>query len=138
MSQGLTGRALEDFGNQVFGRMGLNCIYHLNNFGLLEMDPTGPYRPNEHAEFDYLILYENICLVGEITSRGGPNNTERKYQRFRHHFDLLRGQPLNDAFWTLLGVPDDKLAEFREVEELKAFFIATDLQEFDVSITRFC
>jgi len=131
----LTGQELEDFGQEVFTRMGLDVVHRLDQARLKDLYPSGPYSENEHLEFDYLIPCGSICLIGEITGRRAPRDVERKYSQFRQHYDIVRRQSLNEHTWQLIGVPDERLWVFREITDLKGFFIATRLQKFDVDLT---
>lgn len=130
----LTGRELEDFGQEIFTKMGLNCVHRLGQVRLLDVDPTAHFQTNEHFEFDYLIPFDNACLIGEITSRNNPNDVRNKYRRFGRHFDFLSRRNLSEHTWRLLGVTDEDLRSFREVTDLKCFFITTRLQRFDVRL----
>ena len=131
----LIGDELESFAGSVFREMGLTCIGQLNNVCLLDLDPEGPYSSDEHLEFDFLIPYENTCLIGEITARSDPSDLVKKYKRFRRHYNIIRGLDLDVDIWASLGVPSDKLNSFREIAELKGFFVTTSLQRFDVDLT---
>jgi DGQHR domain-containing protein len=130
----LTGHKLEDFGQQVFTRMGLESVSRLNQVRLIEMHPDGPYTEDEHIEFDYLISYGNTCLIGEITGRSTPRDIERKYSQFRRHYGIVTGLTFDECMWRLLGVPDERLCAFREITEFRGFFIATRVQRFDVDL----
>ncbi len=130
----LTGHELEAFGQKVFSRMGLKCVYPLNQVRLLDLDPDGPYPASEHLEFDYLIPCEKVCLIGEITGRGDPADVRQKYRRFRQHYDVVRRLHPCIDLWQQLGVPDEYLSAFEEVEEFRGFFITTRLQRFDVNL----
>jgi hypothetical protein len=58
-------------------------------------------------------------VIGEITARSDPDKVEKKYDRFRDHYNLVQKLDLNRAFWQLLGVPNKELREFREVTQLE-------------------
>ena len=132
----LTGYPLQDFGQQVFTTMGLDSIGSLNQVRLVGIAPSGPYTRDEHIEFDYLIPYENICLVGEITARQNPDSVRNKYRRFRQHYDILRQLAGRDeGFWRKLGVPTENLSGFRQINDFRGFFITTRLQRFDVELS---
>lgn len=130
----LTGQELEDFGQEVFTRMGLTCIHALNQARLRDLDPPGPYSADDHLEFDYLIPCGEICLIGEITGRSSPNSVRTKYSRFRRHYGVVRNLQLTGQVWQLLGVPSEHLRDFRGVTELKCFFVTTRLERFDVNL----
>lgn len=133
VSSNLTGHDLEVCGKAVFEQMGLVCINPLNQVLLREVDPSGPYS-DDHLEFDYLVPYGKACLVGEI--KGGINigDIRRAYTRFKRHFDLVRQWNLDERILKLLGVPEDHLRDFRQVRELKGFFITSRLEKFDIDI----
>jgi hypothetical protein len=130
----LVGSELEDFGQEVFTRMGLECTHRLNQVQLRNIRPSGPYSDEEHLEFDYLIPYGNTCLIGEITGRQTPRDVERKFSRFRRHYDIVTRSNLDEHGWQLVGVPEDRSYIFSEITEFKGFFITTRLQKFDVDL----
>lgn len=133
----LTGNALERRGKDIFEGMGLVCANPLNQVQLNQLDPTGPFHNDEHLEFDYLIPCGNTCIVGEITSRRGINDIKTKYDKYRRNLDLLASQNLGLArFWTLLGVPNEKIRFFRNVDHLIGIFIVTELPRFDIPLPR--
>lgn len=131
----LIGSELEDFGQTVFTRMGLTCIHRLNQVRLIDIDSSGPYSRDEHLELDYLIPYEDTCLVGEITGRSDSSDVENKYRQFRRHFDMVRRLVPNESIWQSIGVPDAYLNRFRKISNIKGFFITTRLQRFDVNLS---
>ena len=65
----LSGELLEEAGHRIFQKMGLICIYPLNNVPIRNIDPNGPHGASDHLEIDYLIPYHSYCFVGEITAR---------------------------------------------------------------------
>ncbi len=130
-----SGNELEDLGREVFTRMGLLCINPRTQAPLADLDPAGSYSPNENLELDYLIPYENTCLVGEITARGNSDKVKGKYARFRGQFNMVNRLSLNERLWSILGVPTEQLRAFRQVTQIKGFFISTRLQRFDVNLS---
>ncbi len=132
----LYGRDLEDYGQEVFTRMGLICAHRLNQVRLLDLDPAGSYSADEHLEFDYLIPYEKICIIGEITGRKNASSVESKYRQFRKHYNLLNRLNLDERVWRLLGVTEAHLHSFLEIEEIKGCFIVANLQKFDVDLSK--
>ncbi len=130
----LTGDDLEDYGHQVFSRMQVPCFHKLNHTRLDSLDPEGPYTSDEHLELDYLIPYQDVCLLGEITARRDPSNVRDKYNKFRNHYTIINNLDLNEDVWRLLGVPEESLRQFRWVRTLRGFFLTTRLQEFDLSL----
>lgn len=130
----LTGSDLEDHGQKIFTRIGVVCIHRLKHVRLLDLDPSGSYSSDEHLELDYLIPYDGICLLGEITARKNSADIKRKYQRFRQHFNIINRLKIDDSVWRSLGVHDKDLRYFRNIKYLKGFFITRYLQKFDVNL----
>jgi len=131
----LQGHELEIHGRDALARMGMVCVYPLNQVPLLHLDPSGPYSHDDHLEFDYLIPCGDICLIGEITGRDSPGDVRSKYSRFRRQYNAVRGLQLGEQVWRLTGVPDEHLRDFREVREVRGFFVTTRLQKFDVNLS---
>lgn len=115
--------------------MGLICIHELNQTPLTQLDPRGTHSQGEHLEFDYLIPVANTCLIGEITARSNPDNVEKKYRKFRRVYDLITKLQPGERLWTHLGVPSSALANFRDVSNFRGFFIATELQKYDLELS---
>lgn len=132
----LTGRELEDYGKELFNKISLLCIHRLNNVRLLDLYPRGSYSEQEHLEVDYLLPYNNICLVGEITGRATSHDVRKKYSKFRTHYNTLKNSTFNESFWEILGVPEEQVRNFRQVNELRGFFVTTRLEKFDVNLSR--
>jgi DGQHR domain-containing protein len=133
----LTGNDLETYGRSVFEGMKLICINPLNQVQIKLLNPSGPYNSNEHLEMDYLIPINDVCVVGEITSRSDPKDLQGKYTKFKKHFNILSSMDLTSQYlWEQIGVPKDKLKNFRRIRSLKGIFIDTSLQRFDVSLQK--
>jgi len=130
----LTGTELENHGQAIFETIGLSSFHNLNDVRLLDLDPTGAHGSGEHLELDYLILFGDTCLVGEITSRTSPKEAKAKYKRFNSQFNLVRDRPIEDSLWTTLGVPKEQVHRFREVTKFRGFFMVTKLEKFDVEL----
>lgn len=128
------GDVLESEGAELFRGLGLTCVYPLADVQLCELDPAGLHARGEHLEFDYLVPFSDVCLVGEITARSQPGDLREKYRRFRRHLTLVASMQRTNAFWRALGVPDHALREFVNVERLVGFFVTTSLEKFDVDL----
>lgn len=131
----LSGEELENYGKEIFEKIGLICINTFCQVPLLEIDPEGSYSSGEHLEFDFLIPYGDICLIGEITARSDPADVEKKYRSFRRHYNLVTGLDLNEDKWLRLGVPTERLGSFENIDEFRGFFITTSMERFDVSLS---
>lgn len=131
---GEIGKALEDKAQKLFESMGFTCINDLAQARLQDLDPKGSYSEDEHLEFDLLIPIDNLCLIGEITGRKA--DIQKKYKRFRRHINLIKKiSPLQEQQWKTLGVCSDKIDRFCEIDELRFFFICTEVQRFDVDLS---
>jgi DGQHR domain-containing protein len=131
----LTGTNLENFGNEVFNRIGLRCINRLSQVRLLDLDHRGSYGGDEHLELDYLIPYDRVCLIGEITGRSNASNVRQKYSNFIKHYNLVTRQPIDNRLWELLGVPEEQIRYFRNIREFRGFFITNFFQHFDIELS---
>lgn len=132
-----SGHDLEDFGQEIFTSMGLTCVHRLNQARVIDIDPSGPYSNSDHLEFDYLIPVNDTCLVGEIKGGKNVSDIESAYSRkFRRHYDLMRRWTLGERIWKLLGVPDEKLRYFRNITQLRGFFVTAYLQRYDLDLSQ--
>jgi len=113
---------LQTAGNIMFLDMGLTSVTNLNHTRLLDIDPRGAHAQGDHLEVDYLIPYNECCLVGEITGRGDAGEVRNKFRRFGRHLNVLRNSDSNDAFWIALGVPNDQTRAFRNITTMRGFF----------------
>lgn len=130
----LDGTHLQDFGQTVFSQMGLSCLHNLNDVQIQQLDAEAGYSKGEHLELDYLIPMGRTCLVGEITGRRDEGHARKKYQKFRNSYRIVSRLRLTDEVWLQLGVPKERLRDFRDVEDFRGFFIATKLERFDVDL----
>src|SRR4029077_5674491 len=64
-----SGAQLEKKGQRAFERMGILCCGQLADAPISSLNPRAAARKGEHLEIDYLIPLNDVCLVGEITSR---------------------------------------------------------------------
>ena len=133
----VSGDALEDIGREVFAEMGFTCIGHLGQVRKIDVDPGGSHSSGEHIEFDYLIPYGGVCLVGEMkgTESSSSSSVRSEFRKFKRSFTWLQARDLSSLDWRSLGVPDEHLREFRNVRELRGYFIVPHLQSFDCRIS---
>ena len=75
--QNLKDRELEEYGAKIFQNIGLTCCHGLGQVRLNDI-VTG-YQDNEHLEFDYIIPYNNVCFIGEITARENNKNRSKAH-----------------------------------------------------------
>jgi hypothetical protein len=130
----ITGKRLENVAQKKLTSLGLTCIHGLRQARLQELDPSGPHAPGDHLELDFLVPHGNICVVGEVDGRGTPDSVRDKFDRFRRHFALLKRLQFGERFWREIGVPRRSLRVFRNVDDLRAIYIAARVQRFDVSL----
>jgi DGQHR domain-containing protein len=102
---------------------------------LRELEPRGPHGAHDHFEIDFVAVHGATCVIGEVTARKDKREVERKYAKFRHQFDVIRRVPPTDETWQMLGVSRrEARAEFTDVTEFRAMFIATNVEPFDVDL----
>lgn len=130
-----TGSGLEAVVRQTFAQLGLDATRPTGQVALRTLDPAGAHSVGDHLELDFLVPVGSICIIGEVTDRGGTRDLEKKYSTFRRQFGIVNRLALNDAFWLALGVKRNALRPFRAVRELRAMFIASHVESFDVKIT---
>lgn len=128
----LTGLALERRGKEIFESLGFDCIIGRKQTRLDQLFAAGAFAHGEHLELDFLIPCNNVCLIGEITSRSNSTDIKRKYQKFKTQITLLTQLELTQNVWELLGVPEEKIHLFADVIDIKSFFISSNFKQFDV------
>ncbi len=133
-----SGDALEQSGARLFRRMGLDCSHGLKDAQLTALNPSGSYRTGEHLEVDYLLPHNDVCLVGEITSRT-PKHCPEKLKTFRNHLNAIdhalqaaHSHSARAELWKTLGVESDLIPEFRNVRSLLGFAILTQVEECEI------
>ena len=129
------GNDLEDEGSKIFSALDLTCFGRLNNVRLIDIDPNGLHSRGEHLEIDYIIPFNNYCLIGEITARSNEREIRRKYSKFRAQFDLLRNLDWNGNVCATIGIPRDKEWKFSSITEFRGFFISTKFERVDVDLS---
>jgi DGQHR domain-containing protein len=131
--QELEGTPLENYGDVIFKSIGLTCFSSLGQIKLSSI--TSGYPNDEHIEFDYIIPNDKVCLIGEITARDNEGKIKNKYDKFVKHINILKNIQFSDEFWIKLGVQKEDIRHFREIKVIKAFFITTKKEKFDVSLS---
>jgi len=124
---------LENYGNGIFKDIGLNCFSSLGQIKLSNI--TSGYPDEEHIEFDYIIPNDKVCLIGEITARTDVGKVKNKYDKFVKSINILKNISFSERFWMKLGIQEKDIRYFREVESIKAFFITTRKEKFDVNLS---
>lgn len=85
--QKLKDKELEEYGANIFQKIGLTCCSDLGQVRL--NDITSGFSEDEHIEFDYIIPCNKVCLVGEITARENKKNIKKKYNKFVKHINII-------------------------------------------------
>jgi hypothetical protein len=124
-------------GLETIKRMGLRAYGNLGQVEIVKVFPNNKlHAPGEHFEFDYLILYEDICIVGETTTRARDKNIKSKYKRFRDQFELLSSAAKTDMF-KFFNIPQEDLYFFEQVRSYKAFFVAQSYEKYDIEMSEY-
>lgn len=131
--QELEGTPLENYGDVIFKSIGLTCFSSLGQIKLSSI--TSGYPNDEHIEFDYIIPNDRVCLIGEITARDDAGKIKNKYDKFVKSINILKNIEVSDEFWIKLGIQKNDTRHFREIKVIKAFFITTKKEKFDVSLS---
>ncbi len=122
--QKLEGKELEQYGCEIFQKIGLKCFTSLGQTKICDI--ASGYADNEHLEFDYLIPHQKVCLIGEITSRSKPSKIRHKYDKFSKQVNIIKNAQFSEDLWLKLGIESKDIRNFQEIESIKAFFILTD------------
>lgn len=130
--QNLKDRELEEYGAKIFQNIGLTCCHDLGQVRLSDI-VTG-YQDNEHLEFDYIIPYNNVCLIGEITAREDKKDIKKKYEKFIKQINIIKNLNFSADLWSKLGIKLEHIKLFREVEEIKAFCITTKQEKYNLTL----
>ena len=128
----LKDKELEEYGADVFTNIGLTCCFNLPQVRLNNI--TSGFSEDEHIEFDYIIPFKKICLIGEITARDNKKNIKNKYDKFVKHINIIRDLNFSEDLWINLGVKQEHLKLFREIEYIKGFFITTVKNKYDLTL----
>ncbi|MDY7003969.1 MAG: DGQHR domain-containing protein [Cyanobacteriota bacterium] len=132
--QGKEGKELEKIGADIFKAIGLDCFYDLGQVQLKDIAPE--YPENEHLEFDYMIPIDKVCLIGEITSRGDKRNIKKKYDKFISQINIIKKLEFSDDVWQKLGIKQEHIRKFRNIQSVKGFFISTTKEKFDLTLSK--
>lgn len=130
--EGKDGKELEQIGEELFKRIGLNCICGLGQIKL--NDITSGYPDGEHIEFDYIIPENQLCLIGEITGRGNNRHIKDKYSKFIKQTHIIKSLIDDSEIWSKLGIQIPNRRLFREVTSIKGFFITTTKEKSDIEL----
>ncbi len=130
--QKLEGKELEEYGAKIFKDIGLNCFYNLDQIKLSDITPV--YPENEHIEFDYIIPHDKVCLIGEITAREDKRDIKKKYDKFVKQINIIKHLNFSENLWLKLGVRQENIKLFREIENIKAFYITIKKEKYDLTL----
>ncbi|MGD1805646.1 DGQHR domain-containing protein [Dapis sp. BLCC M126] len=133
----LKDKELEKAGASIFRAIGLDCFYDLGQVPLKKI--TSGYPENQHLEFDYMIPEDKVCLIGEITSRTDTDTKKRiesKYDKFIKHINIIKKLEFSDDIWQNLGIKQESIRKFRNIQSIKGFFITTTKERFDLNLPK--
>ncbi|MEA5515432.1 DGQHR domain-containing protein [Nodularia sp. UHCC 0506] len=125
----------EQEGAELFNKIGLNCFYDFPQVKL--NDITSGCKNEEHLEFDYLIPENNICLIGEITERNDDSDIRKKYDKFVKYINMIKQIYVagDIELWHKLGIPEESLIHFKNVNSVQGFFITTEKERFNINFS---
>lgn len=129
----MAGKKLEEEGRKLIERMGLPCVTSSGNVSLQQIDSSRAVSVGEHLEFDYLIPHDQICLIGEITSRSHPVEVRKKYDKFRRQYDFFITS-MNKNKFDVLDIPQNLRPLFSKITMFRGFFISTRFQIDDLNL----
>jgi DGQHR domain-containing protein len=132
--KGKIGPELEEIGAKIFKTIGLNCFAHLKQAQL--NDITSGYSENEHLEFDYLIPENKVCLIGEITGGDDEGKIKQKYYKFLKKINIIKNIEFSEKLWEKLGITQENIKYFREINSIRGFFITTTKEKCDVTLSK--
>jgi DGQHR domain-containing protein len=132
--KGKIGPELEEIGAKIFKTIGLNCFAHLKQAQL--NDITSGYSENEHLEFDYLIPENKVCLIGEITGGDDEGKIKHKYYKFLKKINIIKNIEFSEKLWEKLGITQENIKYFREINSIRGFFITTTKEKCDVTLSK--
>ncbi len=132
--QGKEGKELEKIGADIFQAIGLDCFYDLGQVPLKKI--TSGYPESEHLEFDYMIPEDKVCLIGEITSRKDTRDIKKKYDKFIHQINIIKDLEFSYDIWKNLGIQQESIRKFRNIQSIKGFFITTTKERFDLNLPK--
>ena len=125
----------EKEGLGLFQKLGLKAYGDLGHIPLSDIFPKQSFSSDSHCEFDYFILFESTCLVGELSGLSNERDITRKYNRFCNNFSLLQENRYESSvIFSPFNIPTEDWHLFDEVKDFRAFFIAEKLERFDVQL----
>jgi DGQHR domain-containing protein len=125
---GLIDKPLENWFQNLF-KNELKLIDYFPSPGQISLSDLDPGQsPGHHLELDGILLINKTCLVLEYT--GQSSSFTDKIKKFTRNCNLLINSShltLTEKF-KLLGVPDDRLIDFEEVNQWKFVYFGTSLK----------
>jgi len=122
---------VEARGLQVMKNIGLACFGDLGNIPISQAFPDSSVSSGEHFEFDYFVIVEDICFIGEITDRSSEKDLRDKHKKFRRNLDLMRTASSYEQAFRAFSVPDDQRYMFKNIRDIKGFLIANPMYKFN-------
>ncbi len=115
----------------------LKCFRNLS-FRWQDVHPQGSHTRDANCELDFIIIYNNFCLIGEACISTEERKIKQHYTKLRDKFDLLivAFQQAQDKrrFWGKVGIPQEDVRLFDQVNSFKGFLIFPEIQRYDVNL----
>lgn len=131
------GYETEDEVYAILQNMQLKCFRNLS-FKWKEVHPQGSHTRDASCELDFIIVYKNYCLIGEACISTKETKIKQHYSKLRDKFDLLilayRQAQDKRGFWTKVGIPQEDVRLFDQVDSFKGFLIFPEIQKYDVNL----
>lgn len=119
---------------RIYERMQFTCFGALGHRRILDLFPNRVVSADAHLEFDHFLLYEDICVIGEISGLSDKRDVETKYKRFCEHVSILREASNLSEVLCKFNIPLDRKYLFNRVRQVSSFFIAGKHEKYDVDI----
>ena len=73
-------------------------------------------------------------MIGEITGRNNEKDIKQKYEKFIRQINIITNTDFPENLWLKLGITQDNIKYFREINSIRGFFITTTKERCDVSL----
>ncbi|MDJ0520197.1 MAG: DGQHR domain-containing protein [Trichodesmium sp. MO_231.B1] len=83
-----------------------------------------------------MIPEDKVCLIGEITSRTDTGKINTKYKKFINQINIIKKLEFSDDIWQNLGIKQQSIRKFRNIQSIKGFFITTTKERFDLNLPK--
>lgn len=126
------GKEQENEAYLIFEKMGIKGIKQNAKCQRINLCKDSFSSQGDDLEIDFLLPFEKYCLLVDITSSKQADDIGKRIKGIKSTYNFIVSLEINDGLWKKLGVDENNLVYYQNIEEFKGIFILTNLEKYDV------